>query len=151
MPIEMIADQVAPSNLYLDPNNPRFTDLLNPVPMARAREHGVQERAKSRILESKHDVAPLKESIQTLGFLPADRLVVLRLPADDGYVVIEGNRRLAAVKSLLDDADIAHMLPAAGRREYAGGDERTEEDDGACSGDMKSVQTGNETGNDTRE
>jgi len=98
--------KVAIENLYLDPNNPRFTDLqdkLQPVPQDRVVEAGVQEGALTRILNERFEVKQLKDSIRTIGFLTIDRLVVTPLPQDGKFVVIEGNRRLGAVKSLLED------------------------------------------------
>ena len=95
---------VAIENLYLDPNNPRFADLqdkFQSVPQDRVVEAGVQERALKRILDERFEVKQLKDSIRTIGFLTIDRLVVTPLPQDGTFVVIEGNRRLGAVKSLL--------------------------------------------------
>jgi len=98
--------EVAIEDLYLDPNNPRFADLADRVqPVARDRimEDGVQRKALDRILDDRFEVTQLKDSIRTIGFLPVDRLVVTRLPLSGKYVVIEGNRRTGAIKSLLDD------------------------------------------------
>ena len=98
--------EVAIEDLYLDPNNPRFADLADRVqPIARDRimEQGVQRKALDRILDDRFEVTQLKDSIRTIGFLPVDRLVVTRLPQLGKYVVIEGNRRVGAIKSLLDD------------------------------------------------
>lgn len=98
--------EVAIEDLYLDPNNPRFADLADRVqPIARDRimEEGVQRKALDRILDDRFEVTQLKDSIRTIGFLPVDRLVVTRLPQLGKYVVIEGNRRVGAIKSLLDD------------------------------------------------
>jgi hypothetical protein len=92
-------------SLYLDPNNPRFADLQDrPQPVApdRITEQGVQDKALKRILDERFEVTQLKDSIRTIGFLTVDRLVVTQL-GDNRYVVIEGNRRLAAIKSLLED------------------------------------------------
>ena len=66
-------------NLYLDPNNPRFADLqdrLQPVPLTRITEEGVQEKTLARILDDRFEVKQLKDSIRTIGFLTVDRLVV---------------------------------------------------------------------------
>lgn len=54
----------------------------------------------------KFGVNKLKDSIENVGFLPIDRIVVVKLTEDsEFYVVIEGNRRIAAVKSLLEDIE----------------------------------------------
>ena len=92
--------------LFLDPNNPRFADFQDKVqlvPRNRIIEPGVQEKARTRILDDRFEVSQLKDSIRTIGFLTVDRLVVAPLPQDGKYVVIEGNRRLGAIKSLLED------------------------------------------------
>jgi hypothetical protein len=99
--IEILTDA-----LYLDPNNPRFADLhdkVQPVPRDRIIEQGVQEKAQDRILDDRFEVDQLKDSIRTIGFLTVDRLVVAPLPQEGKYVVTEGNRRLGAIKSLLQD------------------------------------------------
>jgi hypothetical protein len=92
-------------NLFLDPNNPRFADLqdkTNLIPTNRICEKTVQDKALSRILDQRFEVKQLKDSIRTIGYLTIDKLVVSRLD-DDKYLVIEGNRRLGAIKSLLED------------------------------------------------
>lgn len=52
------------------------------------------------------DVSELKDTIKTLGFLPMDRMVVRRWKGnpnsnEEKYVVIEGNRRLTALRWLI--------------------------------------------------
>lgn len=91
--------------LMLDPNNPRYADLdvARQVPESKVHEPSVQATARSRMLEERFDVAQLKKSIQSVGFLRVDRLVVTELPEKASFLVVEGNRRLAALKSLLDD------------------------------------------------
>lgn len=99
-------------NLFLDPNNPRFLDFedeIGTVPDDRIPESGVQRRAFERI--SRFDIRQLKDSIAEVGFLPMDRMVARAIGADS-YVVVEGNRRLAAIKSLLSDHEAGRELPA---------------------------------------
>lgn len=106
MPEKLTEARVALSDLFLDPNNPRYADIMSmnqPVREERVHEDSVQKKAMERILTDRFDVSQLKESIQTIGFLPVDRLVVVGLPQQGKYMVIEGNRRLAALKSLMDD------------------------------------------------
>lgn len=93
-------------DLFLDPNNPRFLDLtedVRQVPTERIAEGKVQEKALTRMLDARYEVKQLKESVRNIGFLTVDRLVALPLPQEGKFVVVEGNRRLAAVKSLLID------------------------------------------------
>lgn len=91
--------------LCLDPNNPRFADLdvSRRVPEDRVHEATVQDTALGRMLDERFDVEQLKQSIFHAGFLEVDRLVVVPLPESDKYVVIEGNRRVASLRSLLLD------------------------------------------------
>ena len=106
MPEQLTEARIGLSDLFLDPNNPRYADISNitrPVSEERVHEETVQKKAMDSILTDRFDVSQLKESIQTIGFLPVDRLVVVELPQQGKYMVIEGNRRLAALKSLMLD------------------------------------------------
>lgn len=104
-PIPLALDQ-----LLLDPNNPRFSELgeeLNTIPENRFFESKIQSTTKEKMKSSIFDVSELKDTIKTVGFLPMDRIVVRkwRGTATDGidrYVVIEGNRRITALKWLID-------------------------------------------------
>ena len=93
------------SQILLDPNNPRLLDLEPQalrVPDERMGEPRVQEHVFDQMMERSLDVRPLKRSIRQLGFLKMDKVVVRDLETNQ-YVVVEGNRRVAAVKSLLED------------------------------------------------
>lgn len=104
-PIKLDLDQ-----LLLDPNNPRFSELgeeLNTVPEARFFEEKVQAATKEKMKSPIFDVSELKDTIKTVGFLQMDRIVVRKWkgkPVDnvDRYVIIEGNRRVTALKWLID-------------------------------------------------
>ncbi len=77
------------SKLLLDPENPRIppTD-----------QHLSQDELLAELIE--HDsVHPLAKKIATNGYY-ADELLIVA-PHDGSYVVVEGNRRLAALKALL--------------------------------------------------
>jgi len=98
-------------NLFLDPNNPRFFDFeeeIGTVPDGRIPEPGVQRRAFEKI--SRFNIRQLKDSISEVGFLPMDRMVV-RAIGNGNHVIVEGNRRLAAIKSLLEDHEAGRELP----------------------------------------
>ena len=101
MPIKVRLNQ-----LLLDPNNPRFSDFEDDaelVPEARYAEEKVQERTFDRMKQ--FDVAELRDTIVTVGFLPLDRVVVREWDAQQNdspkYVVVEGNRRVTALKWLM--------------------------------------------------
>lgn len=81
--------RVKVGNLLLDPRNTR---------LAMAYQTGDQ-RALLHELIKHEDVGSLAKSIAKLGLFPHERLVVMREGVR--YVVLEGNRRLAAIKLLL--------------------------------------------------
>jgi hypothetical protein len=102
--------KVTPDNLLLDPNNYRFHDLAGYRPVgnrARYGEEGVQDRALHLLQTTdSFELEALKDSIVTNGFVPLEQIVVEAFDEDDGslrYLVIEGNRRVAAVKTLLKE------------------------------------------------
>jgi hypothetical protein len=94
-------------DLLLDPNNPRFSELgeeMNSVAEARFAEPKVQNNTFDKMRDQRFDVNELRDTIKTLGFLPMDRIVVRRWKISSEpakYVVIEGNRRVTALKWLI--------------------------------------------------
>jgi hypothetical protein len=96
------------SQLLLDPNNPRFSELgegLNPIPEPRFADSKVQANTLEKMKSQNFDVAELRDTIKAIGFLPMDRIVVRhwRFQSEQPlYVVIEGNRRVTALKWLLN-------------------------------------------------
>jgi ParB-like nuclease domain len=107
----MYADELESKSLpigmiYLDPNNPRWKSRTEKtVPDARIPEPLHQNQAMNRLVE-RYGIEELKNSILRNGFLPLDRIVVRTLSKDpDSYAVVEGNRRLAAIRRLLEEID----------------------------------------------
>lgn len=108
-PINLKLDQ-----LLLDPNNPRFSELgeeLNPIPEGRFADERVQANTFDKMKTPLFDVSELRDTIKTIGFLPMDRIVVRKwkVQTTNGiakYVVIEGNRRVTALKWLVNLHDI---------------------------------------------
>jgi hypothetical protein len=101
------------SSLLLDPNNFRYQDEAGFVTADERRYHedSVQDRAYRRL--RKEGLAELKKSILTNGFLPVERLVVRPYSVvTDKYVVVEGNRRLAALKWIAEDNEAGVQVPA---------------------------------------
>ena len=84
-------------DLHFDRRNPRLA------------EYGILDSTKDgdilRILWDAMDVRELVQSIAASGFFAHEALIVAK--EEGRYVVIEGNRRLAAVKVLLDES-VAH-------------------------------------------
>ena len=91
--------------ICLDPSNPRLIGVDNyfGVPEDRISEPEIQERTLARLNAIRAiDQDSLRASIQQSGLLPVDRIVVRPVPGhDDLFVVVEGNRRIAACKTLL--------------------------------------------------
>lgn len=101
--------------LLLDPNNYRFAELEGFVSAAEARfgEEGVQRRTMER-LRRDESLVDLKRSLLRNGFIPLERIVVRPYPAANGehrYLVIEGNRRTAAAKWIVEDNDAGVEVP----------------------------------------
>lgn len=95
-------------DILLDPNNPRFSDLgedVNPIQEGRFVDEKVQAYTFDRMKADSFDVAELRDTIKTLGFLPMDKIVLRKWKGKPDsrqkYVVVEGNRRVTALKWLL--------------------------------------------------
>ncbi len=93
--------------IILDPNNYRFYDLALWRVKQRQRYHdeSVQE-ASLRLLERtpRYNIAELRQSILANGYVPLERVVVVPHEfSRDTYLLVEGNRRVAALKTLLRD------------------------------------------------
>jgi hypothetical protein len=89
--------------MLLDPNNFRFQDAPDFVfaDTKRFAEETVQAKAAARLRDE--GLLPLKQSILRNGFLPFERLVVTPYNATQ-FLVIEGNRRLAAMQWIRNDS-----------------------------------------------
>lgn len=110
---------VTPDQLLLDPNNYRFHDITGYRPVAqrsRFAEAGVQDRAMQLLQTTESfELDALRDSILSNGFVPVEQIVVERFDNSEPpkYLVVEGNRRTAAAKTLLaDHAAGAADLPA---------------------------------------
>ena len=101
--------------LLLDPNNYRFLDMKEYVRAdpARLHEKSVQDRARRLIeLDGYDELRALKESIQANGYVPIEALVVRPYPRKKGlYVVVEGNRRVAAIRWIIEDEEAGVPVP----------------------------------------
>jgi hypothetical protein len=94
---------VALGQLLLDPENPRLTS-------ANDNESNLSQDEITRRLWAEMAVDEVALSIAANGYYPEERLLVIPATQPDQqpgspprYVVVEGNRRLAAVRLLLDD------------------------------------------------
>lgn len=103
--VTLTPDTVSLENLLLDPNNFRFKDPSRTTPIAESRlgEESVQVAMLERIKSD--GVSELKQSIAENGFVQVERIVVRGYgdPENKQYIVVEGNRRTAALKLLQSD------------------------------------------------
>jgi ParB-like nuclease domain len=87
--------EIAVADLRLDPQNPRLPEEL-------------QGAEQPRLLRYLYDNGALDELIRSFadnGFFRHEPLIVVASDDLDGYVVLEGNRRLCALKILLGEPD----------------------------------------------
>jgi hypothetical protein len=87
--------------ILLDPNNPRLLSTsFEGIREERVAEPGVQSATLQKLNSGRFDMDRLRASIARSGLLDVDRIVV-RPIVNGRYIVVEGNRRIGAVKTLL--------------------------------------------------
>ena len=97
--------------LLLDPNNTRFIkDLSGHQRVVDEEVESLQKKTLSRFSRigtsdeiDVTNISDLYASMKTIGYVSIDRIVVKNLLNTDKYLVIEGNRRISAVKTILRD------------------------------------------------
>lgn len=107
---------VKPEQLLLDPNNYRFHDLAEYRVTKNHQKFGetnVQEHTLDLLQSTpEFQLQTLKDSITNNGFIPIEQPVVEKYDEIDGrhrYLVVEGNRRIAAIKILLDEHRLGNI------------------------------------------
>ena len=94
--------QVSLQDLYLDPNNYRLIHEKDyqEISSNSVKEKRVQGRTFKMLAKDKNqNIQDLIDSFKINGYLPVDQIQVTRLE-QGGFIVIEGNRRIAALKYL---------------------------------------------------
>ena len=94
-------------NLYLDPNNFRLIHELEQVEVDddRIKDKNVMKRTLRLLSGDKNiHIQDLIDSFKANGYLPVDQIQVREIDSVN-YVVIEGNRRIAALKFLSSEYD----------------------------------------------
>lgn len=102
--MKLIDLKLSLSQLLLDPNNYRLDYDHNQKTYDDNEVHEQQNKTQERL--EKERLGELRDSIIENGFLEMDRIVVKKLDIEGEqkfYIVIEGNRRTAAFKGLIDD------------------------------------------------
>ncbi len=87
--------------IYLDPNNPRFADNEGIHISDEEIDNEVLQKELMAKMEREQAVDRLKDSMESNGYLPIDRIIIRQFKKDK-YVVLEGNRRITAAKRLLE-------------------------------------------------
>lgn len=100
MPIKLKDTKVALDNLLLDADNYRVAKNTNEK--VTSLEETIEKQKDILSALRKQKLADLIDSILENGFVTVDRIVVKKV-SETQYLVIEGNRRIAALKSILQD------------------------------------------------
>lgn len=98
-----------PKEILYDPNNPRLWDVRERVQYSDVQipNEALQDQVQDDLRRDRFEIRKLRESIARIGFLPIDKIVVRNLKGvENKYVVVEGNRRLTAIRWLLDQHEI---------------------------------------------
>lgn len=98
--------------LLLDPNNPRlFSREEARVPLNKVMEPGVQDRTLKRLFpkegKDQYKIAELVRSIRANRYVPeaGGYIFVRKLAESEYFIVLEGNRRLIALRELKNESD----------------------------------------------
>lgn len=94
---ETTLDYVSPDLLDFDPSNPRFGGLMD--------NHN-QRDIQQALYSAPYYASELIDSLLANGFIDYEPLVVKR--NNNRYIVIEGNRRLAAIRQILENPSEYH-------------------------------------------
>lgn len=100
--------KVDANDLLLDPRNPRIIEDPSKYICSKKADFSdqwIQEETLAAIQKSKYNVNKLKKSIMLSGFLNIDSIFVKRY-GKYSYLVLEGNRRTAAIKDLLQETGL---------------------------------------------
>ena len=97
--------RVSLANLYLDPNNYRLIHEAEQKQVSdeQIKDKDVANRTFRLLLgNNNQNIKDLIDSFKSNGYLPVDQIQVRELASEKGsaYVVVEGNRRIAALKFL---------------------------------------------------
>jgi len=121
-PFDFEPQDISVSRLLLDPNNYRFLDRRKFKKRSSNRFHDrTVQRTTLDSLEQAYQLDELKHSIITNGYVPMERIIVVHYPAKSGYyLVVEGNRRVASLQSILkEEAEGVRELTSAQRSSFS--------------------------------
>ncbi|MBL0546436.1 AAA family ATPase [Aeromonas jandaei] len=95
------------SSLYLDPNNYRFIDKEEYIPVSESdiTDPKVQKRTTILVAGKRNEeIKDLLDSLRQNGYLPVDQIQIKKI-SDKKFLVVEGNRRITALKRLQEIYD----------------------------------------------
>jgi hypothetical protein len=100
--------RLAITSLFLDPNNPRLKlDTEEHCEVADEQVEAKQDSLMKQFRKGNEDffdLNSLKDSMERIGYVCIDRIVVRPLKCDSSkYLVIEGNRRIASIRELITE------------------------------------------------
>lgn len=109
---EGVSQEIDPSSLLLDPHNLRLLERLGEtykdLDVKLFGQPAIQEKLFEIVnREPRFDIASLSASIANNGFLKHERLIVAKYDGDK-FLVLEGNRRVTAVRRLINDSSGGH-------------------------------------------
>jgi len=100
---------VKPSELLLDPTNPRLitdTKQIRTYSNSELQDTKIQNQILDLVFQKEHDVRRLIKSISEIGFVGGMHEMVVKPISPSGpYKVLEGNRRTAAIRYLLNNPE----------------------------------------------
>jgi hypothetical protein len=101
--VKFISKKIKTNQIFLDPNNFRLFGVTRreETPENRITNENIQRNILEE-MKRVADLLPLRNSILEVGFQPVDRIVVRKFDKNK-YIVMEGNRRVAAIKWILQD------------------------------------------------
>lgn len=93
---------IDPGKLLLDPNNPRFvTSHEEHVSSDRLADPAVISATSDKMKQERFHIDEIIQSILSNGWQPVDAIFVREYRDTKSYLVLEGNRRVAAIQRLL--------------------------------------------------
>jgi hypothetical protein len=94
---DVVYKKVSPDDLHFDPSNPRFITPGGGTP--------TEQKIQGILEKEPHIALELVDSFLENGYIAYEPLVVRKRDSGGGYLVVEGNRRLAAIRHIRSQAE----------------------------------------------
>jgi AAA15 family ATPase/GTPase len=105
--MQLESKSVPLDDILLDPNNYRFRDnpAYSKIQESDYLNEKYQEKTKNFLIgKNRENISDLITSFKKNGYLPIEMIQVRQIKGTSKYIVIEGNRRVAALKELQADS-----------------------------------------------